>query len=143
MNSYRIEVGGEYAIIICVAVLAVVFSILWFVPAQRRKMERTSAELLSIRVMTVCKKGYVYSSQILTRLTLYEDRLVWCHFSVSAFAYEYVKIENPLSNGALCLTISIHGIPVKLWGAATSLEKFSAILEKKNKSFLKNHESSN
>lgn len=131
MKLYRVELGGEYAHIIFFVALMMILFVLWVVPRCRRKGEKRSAELLTIRVMTVCKKGWIHSSQVLTRLTLYEDRLVWCYFFIVSFEYKCVRLENPYSKGEISLRISIHGISVKLWGATQGLEKFSAILEEK------------
>lgn len=78
MKAYRFEVGQEYAILIGFGLLVLALSILWFVPGRRRKVEKGRSERLSVRVTTVCKKGVLYSTEILTRLTVYNDRLVWC-----------------------------------------------------------------
>lgn len=128
MKAYRFEVGQEYAILIGFGLLVLALSILWFVPGRRRKVEKGRSERLSVRVTTVCRKGVLYSTEILTRLTVYNDRLVWCFFTLNEFEFKYIKV-HPYQIGSPLLRLSVHGISVKVWGMPGSLKKLFELLE--------------
>lgn len=128
MSSYRFDVGQEYAILICFVALSVVLAILWFVPGRRRGKEKGRSERLSLRVMTVSKKKGLYSSQVLSRFTVYSDGLVWCFFTLNEFKFKYIKVF-PYQIGSPILRLSIHGIAVEVWGIPESLRKLSTLLE--------------
>lgn len=134
MKAHRFEVGQEYAILIVLAVLILALSILWFVPGRRRKAEKGRSERLSLRVSTVCRKGVLYSTEILTRLTVYDDRLVWCFFMLNEFEFKNIKV-HPYQIGSPILRLSIHGISVKVWGIPSSLEKLFELLKLENRGF--------
>lgn len=128
MKAYRFEVGQEYAIWLGFAVLIVALLILWFVPDCRRKVEIGRSERLSLRVTTVCRKGVLYSTEILTRLTVYNDRLVWCFFTLNEFEFRYIKV-HPYQVGSPLLRLSVHGISVMVWGMPGSLKRLFELLK--------------
>jgi len=128
VKAYRFEVGQEYAILIAFGLLVLALSILWFVPGRRRKVEKGRSERLSVRVTAVCRKGVLYSTEILTRLTVYNDRLVWCFFTLNEFEFKYVKVR-PYQIGSPLLRLSVHGISVKVWGMPGSLKRLFELLE--------------
>lgn len=128
MESYRFNVGNEYAVIICLATLILALSILWFLPDRRRKVENGRSERLSLRVTTVCRKGGLYSTEILARFTVYNDRLVWCFFTLNEFEFKYIRV-HPYKIGSPLLRLSVHGISVKVWGMPSSLKRLFELLE--------------
>lgn len=128
MAAYRVNVGNEYAIIICLATLILALSILWFVPGRRRKVEKGCFERLSLRITTVCRKGVLYSKEILTGLTVYSDRLVWCFFTLNELEFKYIKV-HPYQAGSPLLRLSIHCVSVKVWGMPGSLKRLFELLE--------------
>ncbi len=128
MKAYRFDVGPYDAILIGIVVLILALSILWFVPGLKRKVEQGRSERLSLRVTTVCRKGVLYSTEILTRLTVYNDRLVWCFFTLNEFEFRYIKV-HPYQVGSPLLRLSVHGISVKVWGVPGSLKRLFELLE--------------
>lgn len=129
MSAYSVRVSPELGALWLLVALSSVLLVLWLVPGFRRSWEQPSRELLTIRAMTVCSAGWISSSEVLTRLTLYTDGLAWCWMAANSYDYKSIGIERPYSSGDICLRISIHGVSARIYGLPESLEEFAAILE--------------
>jgi len=61
-------------------------------------------------------------------LTVYNDRLVRCLFTLDEFEFKYIRV-HPYKVRSPLLRLSVHGISVKVWGMSRSLKRLFELLE--------------
>lgn len=136
MRSHGVDLSNAQGLIIFIAIVVVLSLFSCVVPAIRRKEDKLGeGELFTTRGIAVCGAGLLYYSEIFCRFTFYKNSVVWCYMSAHTFKYKDIVFEKMYARGDLCLRILVKGVPVKLIGAAKSLERVSDIIGTKTGNF--------